>query len=397
MEQTLTTDELALTKRQLIVRDSLTFLGLASVTLVLFFVTLFLFRSFTAHRATLATRWLDRGKTDLARGHSAQAVASLQVALDYAPGDRAAELLLAQALGDSGHTEESTNYLTELWETEPGSGLINLRLARLSALHPQEQQQTINYYRAAIYGTWEGDGAQRRREVRLELARYLLTQNDPDAARVELLVASGNTIGDPAVDLTVGGLLEQASDPQDALRLYLRSAKTREGNEPALAAAGRLAYRAGDFRTAEHLLSQAVRLESTARGMTQPGTAPSRTVDMLHNAEQVLALNPATDLPAAERAHRLLLLNELARAQLKTCVPDPANPPPALQAIVTRWSSRDATPNRSALLRSTDRQNETLALSYQTALALSATCSIQRSSGQEALLLLARSAKGSRS
>jgi hypothetical protein len=64
------------------------------------------------------------------------------------------ELLLAQALGDAGHTEESYNYFLGLWETQPGSGFINLRLARLAA-KKNDMQAAINYYRAAIYGIFE--------------------------------------------------------------------------------------------------------------------------------------------------------------------------------------------------------------------------------------------------
>ena len=60
-----------------------------------------------------------------------------------------------------------------LWVTQPGDGFINLELARLSA-KKKDPQNAIKYYRASIYGTWEGDGVVRRREVRLELARYLI-------------------------------------------------------------------------------------------------------------------------------------------------------------------------------------------------------------------------------
>ena len=389
METTFSSDEFAVSRRQLIVRDSLSFLVLALITLALFAATLFLFRSFTAHRAVLAVRWLDRGKADLAHGRAVQAVTSLQIAMDYAPGDRGTELLLAQALGDAGHTEESTNYLSELWETEPGSGLINLRLARLAA-KKQEQLQAINYYRAAIYGTWEGDGVERRRDTRLELARYLLAQNDPEAARVELLVASGNTIGDPAVDLTIGGLLEQANDPQDALRLYRRAAETRPGDAPALAAAGRVAFRAGDYRDAQHWLAQALHSDA-ARNFPASDVDPTKLSEMLRTSEQIVAMTPSSDLPSAERVRRILHLREIAYVQLESCVPR-LNPDAAaaLHDLVARWAARDANPSRGALLRSVDLQNALVTLSYQTALALSTACSVQPEDEQQPLLLLAR-------
>ena len=86
------TEELALTKRQLIVRDSLAFLTLVLITAALFAITLFLFRSFTAHRADLARQWSERGQAALAQGKAEQAVAAFRTALTYAPGDHADEL-----------------------------------------------------------------------------------------------------------------------------------------------------------------------------------------------------------------------------------------------------------------------------------------------------------------
>jgi tetratricopeptide (TPR) repeat protein len=144
-------------KRRLILRDALTFLSLTLITAVLFAVTLFLFHTFATHRQELAQRWAARGQAAIASGRPDQAIVALRGALSYAPGERSYELLLAQALGDAGHTEEAYNYFLGLWEAQPGDGFINLRLARLAA-KKNDMQAAINYYRAAIYGTWEGDG-----------------------------------------------------------------------------------------------------------------------------------------------------------------------------------------------------------------------------------------------
>ena len=86
-------------KRKLILRDALTFLTLILVTVLLFAVTLFLFRSFTAHREELAKRWSARGREAIASGRPDQAIVALRTALSYAPGEPSYELLLAQALG----------------------------------------------------------------------------------------------------------------------------------------------------------------------------------------------------------------------------------------------------------------------------------------------------------
>src|SRR6202012_66272 len=125
------------------------------------------------------------------------------------------------------------NYFLVLWETEPGSGPINLELARLAA-RKSDVQATINYYRASIYGTWEGDGTVRRREVRLELARYLIAHNEFSKARTELLIAGGNAPDDIPLRMTLAGLLEQAQAPKDALTYYKKVLLEEPDNETAL-------------------------------------------------------------------------------------------------------------------------------------------------------------------
>ena len=200
-------------RRKLILRDTLTFFTLTAITVVLFLATLFLFRSFQAHQHQLAIRWSDRGRADLAAGHPETAVTSLRTALTYAPGERSYEMLLAQALGDAGHLDESFNYFTGLWDAQPGDGFINLRLARLSATK-DERDQAINFYRASIYGTWPGDAIPRRQATRLELARYLLSQKDFAAARTELLITGSNGLRDPALETRLAVLLAEAGDSE---------------------------------------------------------------------------------------------------------------------------------------------------------------------------------------
>src|SRR5580704_6179677 len=225
-------------KRRLIFHDAVTFLSLTLITAVLFAITLFLFRSFASHREELAERWSSRGRAAMSSGQPEQAIVALRTALSYSPGNRTYELLLAQALGDAGHLDESYNYFLGLWEMQPGDGFINLRLARLAAAK-KDMQSSVNYYRGAIYGTWEGDGAVRRREVRLELSRYLIACHDLSSARTELLIAGGNAPDDLNLALTLGPLLEQAGVPHDALNNYEKVLVRDPNNITALEDAGR--------------------------------------------------------------------------------------------------------------------------------------------------------------
>ncbi len=383
MNTVTSTDDLALTRRQLVVRDTLTFLSLSAIVLALFFATLFLFRSFTQHRAVLARRWLLRGEMDLKQEHPAQAVQSLEVALDYAPGDTSAELLLARALAAAGRTEEATSYFLELWGAEPGSGVINLELARLAARRG-EPQEAINSFRAAIYGTWEGDGAARRLAIRLELARYLQEQGQVDAARAELLVAGGNAAGDPATDMRIAELLERSGDLSDARRLYDRAARTSGDSTAALSASGRVAYEMGDFPTAQRLLGKAL-AQSTA------GHPDSNLEEMLHVTDEVLALVPTMNLSDAERVRRILAMREIARRRTAACAQSSGSD--GATQMGARLAMPEATLTARALRGNDDRQRAAIRLTYEV-VAAGKSCTATPSLEDRALALLAEYNQG---
>jgi tetratricopeptide (TPR) repeat protein len=378
-------------KRRLILRDALTFLSLALITAVLFAVTSFLFHSFAAHRAELAQRWAARGQAAIASGRPDQAIVALHTALSYAPGERYYELLLAQALGDAGHTEESYNYFLGLWETQPGDGFINLRLARLAA-KKNDMQAAINYYRASIYGTWEGDGAVRRRDVRLELSRYLIAHHDLSSARTELLVAGGNAPDDVDLAFTLAQLLEQASAPYDALNYYQKVLAREPNKQQALEAAGRLEYGFGNFEEAHRLLDRAV--HEQAAPALNPALSPSVQA-MLDTSEQVLSLAPSKKLPAKERVTRILRARELARKRFDSCnvqVSTASGPPFSLRTLGARWMSKEATINRDALLTDVNAQDAVMKLVYDTETQTSQACGAP--AGDDALfLMLAKSPK----
>ena len=119
-------------RRSLVLRDVLVFLALAAISLVLFGITLGLFRSFEAHRDSLGRSWAAQGQAALAHHDPQAAVPALRAALSYKPDERPYQLLLAEALAGSGHLDEATNYFLNLWTARPGDGFVNLQLARLS-------------------------------------------------------------------------------------------------------------------------------------------------------------------------------------------------------------------------------------------------------------------------
>lgn len=365
-------------KRRLILRDSVTFITLVSITVVLFLITLFLFRSFTEHRADLATRWSDRGKAAISSGHPEQAIVALRTALTYAPGRRDYELLLAQALADAGHSEEAYNYFLGLWETEPGNGIINLSLARLAA-HRSDPQAAIDYYHAAIYGTWEGDATLRRRSARIELANYLLSLKNPSAARAELLIASGNAPDDLPLTLTVAQKLEQSGFPRDALSLYQKALTLNPKEPSALAAAGRLEYASGDFEAARHSLEEAVAVD-------EKNVAAKA---LLEQTERLLALAPAKSLPDKVRVARILNARAIARKRFDACNAQrgaATGPTAPLAMLSAAWQSKSATSSAQQLLADNEQQDAAFRLILDTEFETSQICG--QPTGDDALLLL---------
>jgi len=203
------------TRRELLLHDALAFLALTLVTAVLFVMTLFLFRSFTNHRAEEARAWTAKGQQTLNAGDTEDAVKAFRIALTFAPGTPANELLLAQSLAAAGptHTEEAYNSFLGLWEAHPGDGQINLQLARLAARRG-DSAAAVRFYRAAIDGRWDENGAVHRREGRLELARFLIAQHNNAAAHEELMVVAGNWPRDEGVQGEVNDLLAKIGASQ---------------------------------------------------------------------------------------------------------------------------------------------------------------------------------------
>lgn len=378
-------------RHRLLFRDTVTFLTLTAFTVVLFSVTLVLFRSFAAHQHGLARRWSERGRADLAGGHPEQAVTSLRTALTYAPGERSYELLLAQALGDAGHAEESYTYFTGLWDRTPGDGLINLRLARLSATKG-DREDAVNFYRAAIYGTWPGDAILRRQQVRLELAQYLIAQKQFAPAREELLIAGSNAGHNPELDRRVSVLLVSAGDPRQALGYDLKALADQPTDANTAIAAARLSNQLGDTVQALRLTDRAVRLLGEARPETSTTTAAMGELRALRSElDRLQALDPAESLPSAERTRRLLSDAAIARQRLAACISSTtppagaAGPASPLTDLTMQWAALQPTLTQRTLSRNHDAQDTVLRLMDSTETVTTSSCGAP--TGDDALLL----------
>jgi hypothetical protein len=284
--------------------------------------------------------------------------------------------------------------------------------------------RALEYYHAAIYGTWEGDGAVRRLQVRLELVRFEISQGMFADARNELLIAAGNADNkNTDALLEVAGLMEQAHAPNDALHVYRQILARQPNSFAALAGAGRASFELSRYRAARQFLERAVSLPDASK---QAGYAEAR--QELAQASALLDLYPAPTLPARERVKRLLRARSIAKKRLLACVAahaapaaasadatsttpnatqatpnaartnanaapgnqataNPSSPPlpPDLAALNGEWQAEPSAPTASALLRDSDLQQHELQLIYNTELQTSRLCGTP--TGDDALLL----------
>jgi tetratricopeptide (TPR) repeat protein len=305
-----------LAKRHLIFKDTLALLSVFAVTCVLAVLTWLIFRSYSLHQKDAAVRWKRRGEEALVHSNPAAAVYDLRTSLGYEPDHRDTQVELAKALAQMGtprSMQEAAVYFNTLWEKEPGDGNINLQLARLSARQGQTPV-SLDHYHMAIYGVWEGDGAIRRRQVRLELVRYLIQQNRFDDARGELLIAAGNDTSTPGL-MQVAGMLAEAHDPADALRIYHEVAGRRPAEPQALEGTGQMAFLLGRYKTARTYLDRALKAAPAAHPLEDRALAEKN----LQIANAVMALYPSEDLPRHDRLLRVIRALEVARKRYLAC------------------------------------------------------------------------------
>src|SRR6202051_2594369 len=345
-------------RRRLIFADTLSLVTLFAITALLAILTNYLYQSYASHPVSLAARWLQRGDQALRDNKPQAAVDALSSALAYAPNDRSTAIKLAEALASAGRVQEATVYFNALLESQQGSGVINLQLARLAARQGNESQ-AIEDFQKAIYGNWEGDGYVRRREVRFELINYLIANHRLDQARSELLVASGNAPADDiSVQLEIARNMEQAQDPSDAFHVYRTILHHHPSLREALDGAGRTASNLGRYLEAKRYLARALELPATEADADESAVAAlQQSRDQLSEASRILALYPSSRLNPHERDARILTARKLAMARLTTCVnakaAAPATPSAApapkvssnpLQSLASRFSRQPSKP-----------------------------------------------------
>jgi tetratricopeptide (TPR) repeat protein len=308
-------------RRRLIFQDTLALLSLTVILILIAVLTFYFFRSFQQHRGVLEKRWFARGEQALKAGDPTAAVLDFRSALSLSTANPRYELALAEALAAANRNTEAYSYFSTLRDAKPGDGYLNLQLARL-AVKRGDSQQAIDDYRNALTGLWYGQGIEQRFQIRLELARYLMSLGKNIDAQGDLLAAEGNSLDDPAKLLSVADLLRQAGGLSDAWTIYRRVELHRDATPAevlrATLAGAQVSVALGQYKRAAVALGNydaRVRLHPTAASAQEKQAAEQQ----LDQIQQLLRLIPFSTLPPVHAAERIRMNANIAHRRYAKC------------------------------------------------------------------------------
>ncbi|HEX5410992.1 MAG TPA: tetratricopeptide repeat protein [Terriglobia bacterium] len=289
-------------------RETLVLLSL--VVLGIFFaVTGFTVKRYHASQLALGGRWYQRGESALLSNRPGEAVNAFRTALVYARDNTLYQKRLAEALIKSNRLAEAEVYLRTLWSRQPGDGTVNLELARMSA-NAHNVPDAIRYYHNAIFGLWEGKPEVSRRDVRIELCKFLLAEGEKTDAESELIALQIELPPDPRAHTQVGNMFLQVEDYRRALSEFQQALKLDSKMPGALAGAGDASYRLAEFPQARRYFQRAVELNPHNQGATRK----------LEISRLVVELDPfQRRLSQAERGRRTVAAFQQALSHLMKC------------------------------------------------------------------------------
>jgi len=251
--------------------------------------------------------WYARGNAALAAGDPDRAVDAFRRATLKNRHDSRYVLALAGALARTHQEDAARTALLTLRESAPEDPEVNLQLARLDAAR-HDLAEATRYYHNALYAAWPEDRMDTRRDVRLELVRLLLANDQSNRAVSELVALATDLPEDAAAHVTVGELFAKAGDYGRALDQFQRALRLDADNGRALAGAGEAALRLGDYAAARDFLHRAP--DSIA------GAAEGREL-----VDLVLSQDPlASRIGVSARRQRLVDNLEYASQRLDACV-----------------------------------------------------------------------------
>jgi hypothetical protein len=199
---------------------------------------------------TLADAMFAQGEADEQAGQVKAVLADYRNALAYNPGNPMFQFHLAKALAAAGRGEEARSYLLNLLSESPGSGEVNLELARI-AKNNNSIVDAMRYYQGAIYGEWDSDPIAMRWQVRRELCEFLLSRGAVKQAAPEVIALEENTpAGDWARLKIVAQLLLRTQQWNRALEVDRALLAADANDAESLAGAAQCAFELAQYVTA---------------------------------------------------------------------------------------------------------------------------------------------------
>jgi tetratricopeptide (TPR) repeat protein len=292
-------------------REILQLGGLILAAVGAFFLTRAVAASSHDTRLRDAAEWYHRGETAVAAGKLDDAIAAFRRATIRARTNRQYVLALARALARSGDDDVARNVLLALRDTAPDDAGISLELARLAARR-EDVTEAVRYYHNALYAPWPLELSDARRQIRLELIRFLLTHDQSSRAQSELLAIAADLPDQAPAHVEVGRLFVDAGDYRHGLEQFQRALRQAPADPAALVGAGDAAFRMGQYGLARTYLRRA------------PDAVPAAAAT-LSIVEHVLADDPlAARIGSSERRRRLRSNLEYVGERLGTCAAERA-------------------------------------------------------------------------
>jgi tetratricopeptide (TPR) repeat protein len=367
--------------------------------LLLLGVTAFINRMYHKTVHTLADSWAAQAIDSMKAGDVNDAILQYRNALAYSPTNTTYQFELAQALAATGKNDnEAKNYLLALWDASPGSGPVNLELARVAANQPMGFSEALRYYHSAIDGEWTGSAVSRRWDVRRELCEYLLKTGRIEQARVETMALADSTATDDVPhQIIVGNLLLRSQDWNRALGVFRPLTTVEHPSPDAVAGAGMAAFNLGMYAAARDYFAKL-----PVDRKNQPAIAAMQSV-----SHEVLAADPyLSGLSAKDRAGRAENAVQLATARATSCVAsspvtnvkNTPNGPVAravaqLQQNAAQFERMQKDWNEHNLASFPDRLDDAMSLAFSTEVAAATACG-EPQGNDRILWLLGRSRSG---
>ena len=311
---------------------------------------------------SLADDWFAQGEASFKNGDTNTALTDYRNALVYSPGNTRFQFHLALALSAGGRNDEARSYLLNLLSESPGSGEINLALARIAA-RKNSMADALRYYHSAIYGEFETDPITMRWQIRRELCEYLLDHGAANQAVPEIIALANSTPSDDIEKVKLAGeLLNRAKLWTRALDTYRSVLAKNKRDEDALLGAATSAFELGQYGVAVEYLEQ----------LPEQERATAEVAGMLETAEHVQAINPF--LPGVSldaKAQRVSKAISLAKSRVQDCARDDGQSltetPPRTELQITFAKSAEAGRDWSSrnLLRHPDSMDEAMSLVFE--------------------------------